>query len=416
MFSGLVETQATVRDLQQNGAHLQLSLHLGDLFEALNQGDSLSIDGVCMTVRQLKQKDLAYFDVLPATLEKTTIGLLSKDKRVNIERALRSDQRLGGHIVQGHVDGKGIVSRISNHSPRIMEIFLSPELSRNCVQGGSIAVNGVSLTIARQLEQTIEVQLIPETLERTNLSVLQEGDEVNVECDVLSRYANMQSDHTQMLSKKAIHEQDGLAATIRRVENCLAAVQQGEMVIIFDNVDRENEGDFFIPAQRVSADDVTFMAREGCGLICAPITIDIAQSLELPLMVEENDALHKTMFTVSIDVRKGSTTGIASEERAHCMRLLGNPQAHSEDFVRPGHVFPLIAHPDGMQKRQGHTEAAVFLASQAGFSSAGVICEILNKQGNPARWNELQNIATTFQMQLVSISDLLVYQREIQKG
>lgn len=410
MFSGLVEAQGSVRNLQKKGSHWQLALHVGSLSETVTQGDSLSVDGVCMTVKHL-EKDIVYFDILPATSEKTTVTSFTEDRMVNIERALRKDQRLDGHIVQGHVDGRGMITRRSDE-PTIIEISLPDELHKHCVSGGSIAVNGVSLTIAKQLPTAIEVQVIPETLVRTNLAQINVGDAVNIECDILSRYASIHGSY-ETASSSPLGVDIYNKTAIQRVQDCITAIRQGEMVIIFDSADRENEGDFFVPAQRVSAEDVSFMAQEGCGLICAPITADIAETLQLPLMVEHNDALHGTMFTVSVDARKGSTTGIASEERAHCMRLLGDPQSCPEDFVRPGHVFPLIAHPEGILKRQGQTEAAVFLAKEAGFTPAGVICEILNKQGRPARWNELQRIAKKLHIQLIGIADLSIYYKEV---
>ncbi len=415
MFSGLIEAQGRVRSVQRNKTHLQLSLDLGTFSELLDVGESLAVDGVCMTVQHI-EKGTVYFDVLPATIEKTTISSFFENRTVNLERPLAFNGRLGGHIVQGHVDGRGVVASIDNTSG-IIKITLEKELHTHCIEGGSIAINGVSLTIAKLHATLIEIHLIPETLSRTNLSELKEDESVNIECDVLSRYATHQNTVGREEIGAPLGSESGTfvadRVAIQKVGNCLEAIRQGEMIIIFDEATRENEGDFFVPAQRVTAKDVTFMAKKGSGLICAPISADIAKSLDLFPMTSDNTSLHNTMYTISVDARKGTKTGISSEERAHCMRLLGDPQSRAEDFVKPGHIFPLLANSGGLKKRQGHTEAAIFLAEAAGYTAAGVICEILDEQGNPMRFKELQAFAKKHHMHLISIADMLAYQRAI---
>jgi 3,4-dihydroxy 2-butanone 4-phosphate synthase/GTP cyclohydrolase II len=180
----------------------------------------------------------------------------------------------------------------------------------------------------------------------------------------------------------------------------------GKMVIVVDDENRENEGDFIMPAQIVTAADVNFMATHGRGLICAPVSSQIATSLHLPLMYSDGADHQGTAFTVSIDAANDITTGISAEDRMTTLRLIADPNAKSSDLVRPGHIFPLIAKDGGVLSREGHTEAAVDLATMAGYTAAGVICEILNEDGTCARVPDLKLLAKKFDLKLISIEAL----------
>lgn len=194
------------------------------------------------------------------------------------------------------------------------------------------------------------------------------------------------------------------------IESALKDIKAGKIVIVVDDEDRENEGDFICAAESITPDIVTFMSTHGRGLICTPIQEERARELGLELMVKENTALHSTAFTVSIDlVGKGCTTGISSYDRATGMKAITDPSIKANDFARPGHIFPLIAKKGGVLRRTGHTEAAVDLALMAGYYPAGVLVEILNEDGSMARLPQLVKIAAKHDLKIISIKDLVAY-------
>lgn len=194
------------------------------------------------------------------------------------------------------------------------------------------------------------------------------------------------------------------------IESAIEDLKNGKLVIVVDDEDRENEGDFVTAARNVTPDIINFMSKEGRGLICAPITSERADELQLELMVNNNTALHATPFTVSIDLLgQGCTTGISSHDRAKTVQALVDPATKPEDLGRPGHIFPLRARSGGVLRRSGHTEATVDLARLAGFEPAGVLVEIMNEDGTMARLPELKEIALRFDLKIISIKDLIEY-------
>lgn len=201
-----------------------------------------------------------------------------------------------------------------------------------------------------------------------------------------------------------------------RIEDAIEAIRAGEVVIVVDDEDRENEGDFLTAARNATPEVINFMAKHGRGLICAPLTEARCEELGLDLMVRDNTALHETPFTVSVDVKgRGTTTGISASDRSKTMLALIDPATRSEDLARPGHIFPLKAQNGGVLRRTGHTEAAVDLARLAGFEPAGVIVEILNDDGSMARLPQLREIAVRFDLKLISIEDLVAYRMRTER-
>lgn len=194
------------------------------------------------------------------------------------------------------------------------------------------------------------------------------------------------------------------------IEAAIEDIRKGKIIIVVDDEDRENEGDFLAAAECVTPEMVNFMATHGRGLICAPIIDDRCEELGLDLMVGKNTTLHETPFTVSIDyLGKGCTTGISAHDRAVTIQALVDPETKPEDFGKPGHIFPLKARKGGVLRRAGHTEAAIDFARLAGFAPVGVICEIMNEDGSMARLPDLKKVAERFDMKLVSIKDLIEY-------
>lgn len=195
------------------------------------------------------------------------------------------------------------------------------------------------------------------------------------------------------------------------VERARAAIAAGEMVIVVDSADRENEGDLVMAAQHVRARDVHFMAVEGRGLVCVPMTAARLAALRIDPMVARNTDPAGTAFHVSVDVRAGTTTGISASDRALTLRALADPDSRAEDFSRPGHVFPLAARGGGVLERAGHTEAAVDLVKLAGLDPVAVICEIADSDGEMARMPTLVGFAERHGITLVTIADLVAYRR-----
>lgn len=194
------------------------------------------------------------------------------------------------------------------------------------------------------------------------------------------------------------------------IEDAIADIKAGRIVIVVDDEDRENEGDFITAARNVTPEIINFMATHGRGLICSPLIEDRCDELGLELMVGRNTALHATPFTVSIDLNgHGCSTGISAADRAKTIQALIDPTIKAEDFGKPGHIFPLKAKREGVLRRTGHTEATIDLARLAGFEPAGVLVEIMNEDGTMARMPDLRKIAERFDMKIISIKDLVEY-------
>lgn len=197
------------------------------------------------------------------------------------------------------------------------------------------------------------------------------------------------------------------------IEEAIEDIKNGKIIIVVDDEDRENEGDFLTAARNVTPEVINFMAKEGRGLICAPLIDSRCKELGLELMVTDNTTLHETPFTVSVDLLgKGCTTGISAQDRAKTVQALIDPATKPEELGKPGHIFPLKARPEGVLRRAGHTEAAIDFARLAGFEPAGCIVEILSEDGTMARLPELTQIAKKFDMKLVTIKDLISYRLE----
>lgn len=202
---------------------------------------------------------------------------------------------------------------------------------------------------------------------------------------------------------------DHARLSLSPTEDLIQAIRQGEMVVLVDDEDRENEGDLLMAADAVSPDAINFMARFGRGLICLTLTRARCEQLQLPLMVNQNRTPHGTAFTVSIEAAQGVTTGISAADRATTIAAAVAPQAKPADLVQPGHIFPLMAQPGGVLARAGHTEAGCDLAALAGRTPAAVICEILNDDGSMARLPDLLTFAQTHGLRVGTIADLIHY-------
>ncbi len=199
------------------------------------------------------------------------------------------------------------------------------------------------------------------------------------------------------------------------IKDAIEDVRRGKLIIVIDDEDRENEGDFIGAAEKITPELINFMTKHGRGLICAPISWDRAVELDLAMMVSSNTALHETAFTVSVDYLGGTTTGISAADRSTTVRALADPATRSHDLGRPGHIFPLRAQRGGVLRRAGHTEATVDLARLAGLEPAGVLVEILNDDGSMARVPQLFDIAKHFDLRIITIKDLIAHRLRTEK-
>lgn len=198
--------------------------------------------------------------------------------------------------------------------------------------------------------------------------------------------------------------------TLNTIEEAIEDIKNGKVIIVVDDEDRENEGDFIAAAETVTPEMINFMVTHGRGLVCAPVTEERAKELDLQMMVTNNTVLHQTAFTVSVDlIGNGCTTGISVHDRSKTIASLVDDKTKPEDLGRPGHIFPLVAKKGGVLRRTGHTEAAIDLARLAGFKPAGILVEILNEDGSMARLPQLVEIAKKFDLKLISIADLIEY-------
>ncbi len=196
------------------------------------------------------------------------------------------------------------------------------------------------------------------------------------------------------------------------VEEAVEDIRNGRMLIVVDDQDRENEGDLVMAAEKVTPEAVNFMARNARGLLCQAITPERARELDLKAMVPANTSLHGTAFTVSVDAKKGTTTGISAFDRAATVKAIIDPATEPEDLLRPGHVFPLVAKEGGVLSRRGHTETAADLAALAGLAPSGILCEILDDDGTMARLPRLERLAEEFDLRIVTVEDLVRWRTE----
>jgi 3,4-dihydroxy 2-butanone 4-phosphate synthase/GTP cyclohydrolase II len=202
-----------------------------------------------------------------------------------------------------------------------------------------------------------------------------------------------------------------MTADMQRFVEALRAFERGEIVVVTDDDDRENEGDLVLAAAHATPEKLAFIVRHTSGIVCTPVSRGIARRLQLAPMVADNDAPLGTAFTVSVDYKPGLTTGISAEERCNTVRAIANPNAGSEDFVRPGHIFPLIAKEGGVLIRSGHTEAAVDLCKLANLPPVGVICELVNDDGSVKRGADVRQFAVEHGLKVVSVADIIAWRQ-----
>lgn len=430
MFTGIVTGLGTVLQRHSRQDHSgsdrgveRLTFRAPDHLHGLELGGSIAVNGVCVSAVDLDHStEEISVELIPETLRRTSLGALRPGHTVNLERCLPSGARLDGHVVQGHVDGMGHLLERDPEDGR-HRFSLSPELAPYLAEKGSIAVDGVSLTVTAVSEPGagqpwFEVGLIPTTLAETTLGRLQIGGAVNLEVDVLAKYARrmlgfQKPDAGEAAPARlpAIAQPDTPAPVLDPVDAALKQLAAGRPVVVVDDAGRENEGDIIFPAAASTPELMAFTIRHSSGVLCAPMSAERAAHLQLPPMVAENQDPKGTAYTISCDADASRhpqiTTGISAADRALTARLLAAPSAGPEDLTRPGHLFPLIAHAEGVLGRPGHTEAAVDLCELSGAPAVGIIAELTHDDGEMMRLPALREFADEHGLALISIEDLI---------
>ena len=304
--------------------------------------------------------------------------------------------------------------------------FTAPDaVLRYVIEKGSICVNGVSLTVTAFDEQGFSVSIIPHTLRgheprlaparRPRQPRVRPVRQVRRAAAARARarcYPDREMSVDERYKELYPELRDSPFATI---EEAIADIRAGRMVVVVDSPDRENEGDLVMAAECVTPEAINFMARHARGLICLTLTPERCDELGLPMMTQLNRTPYGTAFTVSIEARSGVSTGISAADRAHTIRVAVDPATRPEDLIQPGHVFPLRARPHGVLERTGQTEASVDLARMAGFSGAGVICEVMNDDGDMARVPDLVAYCEQHGLKMMTVADLIAYRHRSEK-
>lgn len=425
MFTGIVAATGTVLDLAPvtNAAGATesavLTIDAGSIIADLEHGGSLAVNGVCLTATRTESLGEGIFaaDMMGETLRRTNLGALAPGARVNLERCMPAGGRFDGHVVQGHVDGLGTVTLVEDHeSWRTLRVSVPRELAGQLAEKGSITISGVSLTITavsppQAQSPWFEVGLIPATLQATTLGELTEGQSVNLETDALAKYVQRLLEVSGTVNGQGTGTPAGVAAPagLDSIERAIEQIARGGAVVVVDDEDRENEGDIIFAAEHATAELMGFTVRHTSGVICAPMSNQRADALNLPAMVEHNEDAKGTAYTVTCDARQGVSTGISAADRARTVQVLAHPASAPADLTRPGHVLPLRAMDGGVRQRPGHTEAAVELTRLAGLSGVGVIAELVHDAGHMMRFDALRAFATEHKLPMISIASLVTY-------
>lgn len=402
MFSGTITAVGQVVSARRTEEGLLLTVQAAAIAAGLRPGGSVAVAGVRLTAVAVAGDQ---FSVLAGaeTEERTTLQPAIDGGRVNLELPLRVGDPLDGHLVQGHVEGTARVVTV-RRTGGVDYVWFRPNkrLIQLIVPKGAVAVDGVSLTVVEVNKGAFSVAIIPETRRRTTLDALAGGALVNIETDVLHKYRR---EHGR--SPRPAFAWVGAGHGPEAVEKAITTIAAGGRVVVWDP-HREGEGDVIMAAARVTALDINFFMTHVRGLLCVPAAAEVLDRLAIERLPGAGDS-HGTAFTMTVDAVEGLTTGIPASERARTIRLLADPAARPEWFVRPGHVLPLRAAAGGLAARPGHTEATVALARWAGLPPVGICCEVAAADGEMARLPELERFAAEHELPMVTIDDLVAY-------
>ncbi len=375
--------------------------------ERLEPGGSVALAGVCLTARTVRDGRLTV-QVSSETARRTTLAEVTPGTRLNVELPVRAGDAIEGHLVQGHVDGVGKVVRVEEEAMG-RRVWIRPPVRfvETLTAKGSIAVDGVSLTVAEVVRDRFSVALVPMTLEATTLGALEPGSRVNLESDLLDKLARRYEGRAADALRRAVAALPWAGPLTGRlgVEKVVAQIAAGGCVVVYDP-DREAEGDVIAAGAELRPATMAFILTQACSHPTVPCDRARLERLEIPPMPGPGDHQGTAMY-VSVDLEASRGTGVSAEERAATIRRVANPVARPRDFVRPGHVFPLAARDGGLAERAGHTEATVALCRAAKLPSVGVCCEIMSPDGHMAGAAELERFALHWDLPLIEIGELV---------
>jgi 3,4-dihydroxy 2-butanone 4-phosphate synthase len=366
----------------------------------------VAVSGVCLTVTD-SEGGIFRVGLSTETRRRSVAGDWREADPVNLELPLRVGDPLDGHLVQGHVDAVGkVVGAGGEAIGRRVWIRPPQRFLAEIVAKGSVAVDGVSLTVAEIVRDRFSVALIPTTLAETTLGDLEDGRRVNLEADVVGQVARRWPDSPTAALASVVGslpwagKLDGRAG----VDKAVAQIAAGGGVVVWDP-DLEGEGDVVFAGANLRPQAFAFLLTQACGHTTVPCAGELLDRLEIPPMPGPGDR-QGTAFHTSVDLAANPGTGVSAEERAATVRRLAHPDARPDDFLRPGHVFPLRARDGGLAERGGHTEAGVALCRAAGLPPVAVVCEVMNPAGDMAGVADLERFALRWGLPMVAIEDL----------
>jgi 3,4-dihydroxy 2-butanone 4-phosphate synthase len=372
----------------------------------LQLGGSVAVSGVCLTATDISD-DGFRAEMVGETRRRSVAGEWRPADLVNLELPLRAGDPLDGHLVQGHVDAVGkVVGGRDDGGGRRVWIRPPQRFLAEIVAKGSVAVDGVSLTVAEVVRDRFSVALIPTTLAETTLGSLEEGRRVNLEADVVGVMARQWSSAPTVALASVVGSLPWAGRLEGRVgvDKAVAQIAAGGGVVVWDP-DLEGEGDVVFAGACLRPQSFAFLLTQACGHSTVPCAGEVLDRLEIPPMPGAGDR-QGTAFRVSVDLAAGTGTGVSAEERAATVRRLADPAARPDDFLRPGHVFPLRARDGGLAERRGHTEAGVALCRAAGLAPVAVVCEVMNPDGRMAGVADLERFALRWGLPMVGVADL----------
>jgi 3,4-dihydroxy 2-butanone 4-phosphate synthase len=405
VFTGRIREVGVVRHIGES----RIEIHSPKVAAVLRRGGSVAVAGVALTVGEVSDEEFAA-TLSVETRHRSTLGELVSGALVNVEPALCVGDPLDGHVVQGHVDAVGKITRVDDEGiGRRVWVRANDRALADLLPKGSVAIDGVSLTVAEVLRDRFSVALVPTTLAGTTLSELAVGQRVNLETDLVSKVAGRHADAAGAALAAVISSLPWAGPLTGRlgVEKAVAQIAAGGAVVVWDPV-REGEGDVVFAGARLRPEAVTFLLTQVCGHTTVPCDLERLERLEIPPLAGDGDR-HGTAPHLPVDLASSTGTGISPAERSATVRRLAHPDARPADFLRPGHVFPLGARRGGLAERAGHTEASIALCQAAELPTVAVICEVMSPGGSMAGEAELERFALRWGLPMLAIGDLLAW-------
>ena len=405
MFSGRITEVGTV-----TGVEHRLVIEAPKTAGSLSVGGSVSVSGACLSAVEVGDSAFGV-QVSAETVNRATLAGLRPGEPVNLELPLRVGDPLDGHLVQGHVDGVGKVTLVDEEAGGARRVWIRPSrrFMDNVVAKGFVAVDGVSVTVAELVRDRFSVALIPITLRETTLGTLRLGDRVNLEADLFVKAARELHGAARLVASRSLAalpwsgELHGPAG----VQKAAAQLASGGAVVIHDP-DREGEADVVFAGANLRPASFVFLLTQVCGHTTIPCDQARLDRLEIPPMPGAGDR-HGTAYHVSVDLAAGTGTGVSAHDRAATVRRLAHADARPEDFLRPGHVFPLAARPAGLAARRGHTESSLALCRAAGLPQVAAICEVMGPDGHMLTGSAVERFALKWAIPMIAIEELATH-------